>query len=103
MRDKVTTAASAGEAYDFMRESKPAVIVSDVAMPVEDGLSFIRRVRELPADAGGGIPAIALTAYARGEDRENALEAGFTSHVAKPLNASELFAVLSSLVARRAG
>ena len=77
------------------------MIISDVAMPGEDGLSFIRRVRALSAAAGGRVPAIALTAYARAEDRENALDAGFTSHVAKPLNASELFAVLSSLVARQ--
>lgn len=98
----VTTASSAAEAYEQLGRQQPAVIVSDVAMPGEDGLSFIRRVRALDASAGGRIPAIALTAYARVEDRENALDAGFTSHVAKPLNASELFAVLSSLAARRA-
>ena len=97
----VTTASSAAEGYEEIGKRQPSVIISDVAMPGEDGLSFIRRVRALSAAAGGRVPAIALTAYARAEDRENALDAGFTSHVAKPLNASELFAVLSSLVARQ--
>jgi len=69
-------------------------------MPIEDGLSFIKRVRALPREEGGRLPAVALTAYARLEDRTRALRAGFNSHVAKPVEASELLAVISSLVRR---
>ncbi len=96
----VTTSPSAADAFEVFRKRRPDVLVSDVAMPREDGLSLMRRVRALPEVEGGAVPSIALTAYARETDRANALKAGFTSHVAKPVNANELFDVLTSLVAR---
>jgi CheY-like chemotaxis protein len=69
-------------------------------MPIEDGYEVIRRLRSLPAEKGGKIPAIALTAYARVEDRMQALKAGYQMHVPKPVELAELAAVVAS-VARR--
>jgi CheY-like chemotaxis protein len=97
---EVTTASTAADAFEVVRRMNVDVVLSDIAMPVEDGLSFIRRVRALSRDEGGRVPAVALTAYARLEDRTRALRAGFNSHVAKPVEASELLAVLTSLVSR---
>jgi CheY-like chemotaxis protein len=69
-------------------------------MPGEDGYELIRKVRALPAGRGGKIPAIALTAYARTEDRLRALRAGYQMHVSKPVELSELVAVMASLIGR---
>jgi len=69
-------------------------------MPKQDGYEFIRRVRKLPADRGGRVPAVALTAYARVEDRLKALKAGYQMHVPKPVEFTELLAVITSLVER---
>lgn len=96
----VTTASNAMDAFEVVQSNAVDVVLSDIAMPIEDGLSFIRRVRALTRDRGGRIPAIALTAYARLEDRTVALRAGFNSHVAKPVEPSELLAVISSLTSR---
>jgi signal transduction histidine kinase/CheY-like chemotaxis protein len=96
----VTTVSYAADAFEVVRRQDVDVVLSDIAMPIEDGLSFIKRVRALPRDEGGRVPAVALTAYARLEDRTRALRAGFNSHVAKPVEASELLAVISSLVTR---
>jgi len=71
--------------------------VSDIGMPREDGYSLIRRIRAL-GSAGGNMPAIALTAYARAEDRAKVLSAGFQSHIAKPVEPAELVATLTALV-----
>jgi CheY-like chemotaxis protein len=76
------------------------VIVSDIGMPEEDGYAFIRRLRALPREQGGRIPAIALTAYARAEDRRKALAAGFQNHAAKPIEPQELVLVIANLVGR---
>lgn len=97
----VTVAASATEAFEVVRSKPLDVVLSDIAMPVEDGLSFIRRVRGLGREEGGRIPAVALTAYARLEDRTKALRAGFNAHVAKPVEPNELLAVLSSFALAR--
>jgi CheY-like chemotaxis protein len=97
---KVTTASNAADAFDVVKSREVDIVLSDIAMPAEDGLSFIRRVRELSREEGGRVPAVALTAYARLEDRTKALRAGFNSHVAKPVEAAELLAVLSSLATR---
>ena len=97
----VTTASNAADAFAELRRAPPDVLVSDIAMPDEDGLSLIRRVRLLPREEGGRVPSVAVSAYARLEDRTRALRAGFNSHVAKPVEASELLAVLSSLVTSR--
>ena len=94
---RVTSAASAPEAFELLQHIRPDVLVSDIGMPNEDGYSLIRRVRGLHADAGGRTPAIALTAYARGEDRVTAMRAGFQHHMSKPVDPSELIAVIASL------
>ncbi len=98
---RVRTMPSAEEAFAALRKEKIDILISDIAMPDEDGLSFIRRVRSLTREENGRVPAIALTAYARLEDRTRALRAGFNTHVAKPVDANELLAVLSSLASSR--
>jgi CheY-like chemotaxis protein len=97
---KVIVAASAQEAVERVQSERPDVIASDIGMPGEDGYSLIRRVRALPADQGGETPAMALTAYARGEDRVKALTAGFQYHVAKPIDPGELISLVASLAGR---
>jgi CheY-like chemotaxis protein len=96
----VNVAASAAEAFDLLRAAPPDVLISDVGMPDEDGYSLIRRVRALAAAEGGAVPAVALTAYARSEDRMNAVMAGFQHHVAKPVEPAELITMVASLVRR---
>lgn len=98
---KVRIAHSASEAFEELGRESPDILLSDIGMPDEDGFSLIGRIRELAADAGGNVAAVALTAYARGEDRTRALRAGFDSHVPKPLEPAELLAVLASLASRR--
>jgi PAS domain S-box-containing protein len=93
---EVVSAASAFTAYQLFREQPPDVLISDVGMPGEDGYSFIARLRSLPADQGGDVPALALTAFAREEDQRRALAAGYTQHAGKPVDPD----VLSTLVAR---
>jgi len=92
----VTTASGAAEALAALREGDFDVLVSDVGMPDTDGYMLMRAVRELPRAAR--IPAIALTAFARGEDRTAALRAGFDMHLAKPVEPSELLVVIATLV-----
>ena len=94
---KVFAFASASEALEALLRLKPDVLVSDIAMPLEDGYSLIRKVRQLSAEQGGQIPAIALTAYARAEDRMKALASGFQSHIPKPVEPAELATVVASL------
>ncbi|HEU4538809.1 MAG TPA: PAS domain-containing protein [Polyangiaceae bacterium] len=96
----VRTAASAAEAFAVLRAGAFDVLVSDIGMPGEDGYALLRRVRALPAAEGGRVPALALTAYARSEDRTAALRAGFQAHVAKPVEAGELVAAIAALVGR---
>jgi CheY-like chemotaxis protein len=96
----VTTVSSVAEALAIIPEAKPEIIVSDVGMPDEDGYSFIRKLRARPREEGGRIPAIALTAYARPEDRTRALVAGFQSHAAKPIDPQELLVVVANLAGR---
>ena len=79
------------------------VLICDIGMPDEDGYALIRKVRQLPPEAGGTIPAIALTAYGRAPERVRALEAGFQMHVVKPVEPDELVAVILSLVKRSNG
>ena len=92
------TAASPAEAIQLMKAERVDVLVSDIGMPGEDGYSFIRKVRQLDAEQGGSTPAIALTAYARAEDRVHAARAGFQQHIAKPVEPAELVAVIANLV-----
>ena len=90
---------SGAEALAQLDEWKPAIIVSDIGMPVMDGYMFMKRVRALDSERRS-VPAIALTAYARAEDRLRALAAGFQMHVPKPVEASELVVVIASLARR---
>ena len=99
---RVTAAASAAAAAEAFARARPDVLVSDIGMPDEDGYSLIRRLRELESapDAGGGrTPAIALTAFARPSDAEEALAAGFDRHIGKPVDPEQLLAVLRDTVA----
>jgi PAS domain S-box-containing protein len=86
------TASSAAEGFAAVQRVRPDVLVSDIGMAVEDGYSFVRRLQAMHA-ADGGIPSVALTAYSRAEDRSAALAAGFTTHIAKPVNYAELVAM----------
>jgi CheY-like chemotaxis protein len=74
------------------------VIISDIAMPIEDGYLLMEQIRALPAASGGETPAIALTAYARSGDRAKALLAGYTLHVAKPVDPNELARMIHSVL-----
>ena len=96
----VQSARSAEEAFALVSKHSPDVLISDIGMPVEDGYSLIRRVRLLPKECGGEVPAIALTAFARGDDRRQALLSGFQMHVPKPVEATELLAVIASVTRR---
>jgi CheY-like chemotaxis protein len=96
----VAAVGSAAEALAEIRREPPDVLVSDIGMPDEDGYELIRKVRELPAESGGRVPAIALTAYARAEDRMQALRSGYQMHVPKPVELAELAAVVASLAQR---
>lgn len=96
-RATVQAAASAAEALKMLEWYRPDVLVSDLAMPGEDGYSLIGRVRALEAKTGRQIPAVALTAYVRVEDRARALTAGFNLFVAKPVEPNELVAAIANL------
>jgi signal transduction histidine kinase/ActR/RegA family two-component response regulator len=93
----VLTAASAAEAYDLLARSPIDVLLADVAMPGEDGYSLLRRVRALPHPVRRTIPAAALTAFARDEDRRNAIAAGFQMHLSKPIDAASLVSAVAAL------
>ena len=93
----VETASSAQGALLALERFRPDVLVSDIGMPGEDGYELIRQVRARPASGGGDVPAVALTAYARPEDRARVLASGYGSHLAKPVDATELVLVIGSL------
>ena len=95
---RVRIAASAREAFDALRADLPDLLISDLGMPEVDGFELLSWVRSLGRDRGGLLPAVALTAFARSEDRLRALEAGFNSHISKPVEPSELIAAVASLV-----
>jgi two-component system CheB/CheR fusion protein len=94
----VRAASSVSEALIIFREFKPQILVSDIGMPGEDGYSLIQKIRALGSDAGGNVPAIALTAYASGSDVERAYSAGFQEHLSKPVEASDLCRAIIQLV-----
>jgi CheY-like chemotaxis protein len=95
----VMAVASAAAARQVLPELQPDLLICDIAMPGEDGYTLIRKIRALKPDIGGQVLAIALTAYGDTEDRIRALEAGFQTHVAKPIDPEELVAIVVSLVA----
>jgi CheY-like chemotaxis protein len=94
---RVVLTASAAEAYSSLARELPDVIVSDIGMPGEDGYQFVRRVRTFAPERGGSTPIVALTAYASAQDRLKTREAGYTHHLAKPVDADELVDVLAAL------
>ena len=100
---EVIVAGSAAEALQLVERERPQVLVSDIGMPEVDGYELLRRVRALGPERGGRVPAIALTAFARSEDRTRALRAGFRAHVAKPLDAAELVTTVASVMGRVEG
>jgi PAS domain S-box-containing protein len=97
---EVLTVASAGEALVVVETERPHVLLSDIGMPDIDGFELLRRVRALGPARGGTLPAIALTAFARSEDRTRALRAGFLVHVAKPVEPAELVATVAAVAGR---
>jgi CheY-like chemotaxis protein len=97
---EVRAVTSAAEALSLLEAFRPDVLISDIGMPHEDGYTLMRKVRALGAEHGGAIPAAAVTAYARAEDRMRALLAGFQTHIAKPVEPAELAAVVASLAGR---
>jgi CheY-like chemotaxis protein len=97
---EVKSCTSAREALAELVDWRPDVILSDIAMPDEDGYTFIGRVRALSHEDGGNTPAAALTAYAREEDRKQALAAGYQMHIAKPIGAGQLVVMIAKLAGR---
>jgi PAS domain S-box-containing protein len=96
-----TVVASAQEALAVLEQTKPDLLVSDVGMPEMDGYMLVRQLRNLTREQGGEIPAIALTAYAGELDQQRALAAGFQRHIPKPVEPTELVAVIATLVGSR--
>lgn len=96
----VTTVSSAHQALEAIADLKPDILVSDIGMPGENGYQLIRKVRELEAEGGGKIPAVALTGFAREEDRRKAIQAGFQMHVPKPVEPAHLATVVATLVSQ---
>ena len=94
---EVITAPSAGDALEALEHSLPDALVSDLAMPEQDGYELIQHIRQRDPERGGNIPAVALTANARVEDRVRALTAGFQMYVPKPVVPNELVAVVANL------
>jgi signal transduction histidine kinase len=98
---QVTAVPSTAEALEALDRLRPDVLISDIGVPGEDGYSLMRKVRAREPERGGQMPALALTAYARTEDRVQALAAGFQMHVAKPVDPTELVAAVASLAGRK--
>jgi CheY-like chemotaxis protein len=96
----VISATEALEIFELYEEWPLDILVSDIQMPGIDGYALMRRVREMDPDRGGKVPAIALTAYTRVEDRIRALVAGFQIHIAKPFEPVELLTVVESILSR---
>jgi CheY-like chemotaxis protein len=94
---EVQAVASAAEALAAMDRWLPDVLVSDIGMPDDDGYTLIRKVRALDTDHGGNVPALALTAFSRSEDRKQALSAGFHGHLSKPADPVDLVTTVANL------
>ena len=94
---RVSEAESAAEAMRIYSEDRPDIILADIAMPGVDGYALIRALRDLPSGEGGHVRAVAVSAYARREDRQRALKAGFNDHVSKPVQLDDLYDVLERI------
>lgn len=97
---EVILSRSVAEALEALEQHKPDILISDLGMPDEDGYALISKIRALPSERGGHIPAAALTAYARAEDRMRVLRSGFQFHLPKPVDSAELVTVVASLAGR---
>jgi CheY-like chemotaxis protein len=97
---QVRSAASVADAMAALSVALPDVLVSDIGMPGEDGYELIRRVRALPANAGGRLPSLAVSAYATDEHRKKVLDTGFQRHLEKPVAAADLISEVASLAGR---
>jgi PAS domain S-box-containing protein len=95
---QVMGVASAGEVFAIIESFKPHILVSDIGMPESDGYTLVKQVRSLQSVQGGVIPAIAITAYAREEDRQLALSAGFQEHISKPVEPKKLVEAIANLL-----
>jgi CheY-like chemotaxis protein len=95
---RVRPVPSARQALDELARERPDVLVSDIGMPEMDGISLIQRIRALPPEEGGATRAIALTAFARREDVQRALGAGFHMHVAKPVGIPQLAQAIAAVI-----
>lgn len=94
----ITAVATAAEAYEAMQSERPELLISDIGLPGENGYELIKKIRKLPPQQGGHVPAVAVTAYARAEDRRRALTAGFQAHISKPVDPAELVHLLAKLL-----
>jgi CheY-like chemotaxis protein len=97
---EVRAAESAADAIRVLTEWKPDALVSDIGMPGEDGYEMIAKVRALPANQGGAVAAIALTAFAGSQDRQRALSSGFQAHLTKPVEPVELVRNVARVIGR---
>jgi CheY-like chemotaxis protein len=97
---EVRTCGGAPEALELLLRWRPEVLISDIEMPGEDGYSLVKKLRALPVAEGGSIPAVALTAYGRTQDRMRSLAAGYNMHVPKPVDPGELTAIVASVAGR---
>jgi CheY-like chemotaxis protein len=96
----VIAVGSAQEAIEVLEQSQPDVLVSDIAMPQEDGYTLIRKVRDRETAQGGCLPAVALTAYVREEDCQQAIDSGFQIHMSKPVVPTQLVVAVANLAGR---
>lgn len=97
----VLATMAASDALEALQKAQPDILISDIGMPNQDGYALLHQVRQLSAERGGQIPAIALTAYARDEDSAQALAAGFQKHLAKPIEPNHLITTVIELVRRQ--
>jgi CheY-like chemotaxis protein len=93
----VKAVASVREAHQTLEVERPDAVVSDLGLPDEDGYALIRQIRQHEAEHGGFLPAVALTGYARAEDRARVLAAGFQAHLAKPVDPADLTAAIATV------
>jgi CheY-like chemotaxis protein len=100
---EVMTAPSGERALELLESAAPSVLIADVGMPDMDGLQLIERIRRHPSPEARAVPAVALTAYARAQDRIAALGSGFQMHMAKPVDPSELVVAVAALTQRSFG
>lgn len=98
---RVYIALSAREGLNILIHERPDIIVSDIGMPDQDGYELMRQIRKLPPEQGGRIPAIALTAFARPEDRREALAVGYQRHLAKPVDPVQLLSLIAALTSKQ--